>query len=182
MSDADEVTQYYFVELWQYESGKLGWSLKDANGEPIVKAEAANLALEMGEWLLAEDGEIVASMFLESSGRVHVRRAPSFDVSRCETFVWLKRRMRASTLRYVDAFAPPGRLYDWYSHAEWLWHKLRGHFKASQSARAAAATPAPATPADTVSDASEGRENSSAQAGGNVLAFRPPPRCREPSL
>jgi hypothetical protein len=183
VSELEKVDQYFHVEMWKYESGKLGWSLKSANGESVDRAEASYLALEMAEWLMSSDGsEIIASVFLESNGVVHVRRAPGLDITRRDSYVWLKRRLRASVLRFCDTFAPPGRFYDWWSSVEWLWYKVTGRMQRSQTLPAAAATPVASAPPEKLSEASEGLVTGSAQAGGNVLAFRRTPRPKEPSL
>jgi hypothetical protein len=178
MSEPEAVELYLWAELWQYKSGRLGWSLKDANGESIDPQAASELVLELGEWLLTNggSGDVVSSIFIHSSGKLTTRSAHYLDMTRREEFVWVKKSLRKAVQSQLGHMAQPGFLFSLVYSTEWLWHRLMGHFKHSQNAPLAAATPVAGAGGTLLSEASEAAQEQSARAGGNVVQFRKPPR------
>jgi hypothetical protein len=172
VQELDPVSQYLEVELWKFESGRLGWSLKDKNGDKIDALAASDLVFELGEWLLAADGEIMASIFLHRDGAITTRRHPELDITIRKNFMWIKRQLQRSALRLNDEWAPGGLLRLFVYSMEWRWHKFRGHLKRSQNRATAAATCVAVGPLSTASEASECSENAGTPAPANVLPFR----------
>lgn len=171
MPDLEPLAQYYDIEVWEYESGRCGWSIKSLSGRAIDKGYLGSLVLELGEDLIGGDHEVLASLFFRDDGSVTTRKTKDIDFKGLKNYVWVKTRLYQSAhyLVYRDAEIKVSKLLRGLWTVQWYWHRFRGRFKASQTKAAAAATHVAPTPVDVVSEQSEASEQGSAP---NVLPFR----------
>jgi hypothetical protein len=158
------------LELWTNDDDSVGWQIMDHLNPSLKLKEFQSALLEMTEWALdMESGNPVDfSFFMHRDGQNHTRPNLHYDFSNFRVYLSLRGNFYRGA-RYALGWetGTPYLHFVWWS-LEWVWYKVTGQFKRSQKALEALATPAAAAPADIVSEASEGSQNTCAGGTSNV--------------
>lgn len=169
----DPVKEFVTIDLWYYEDGRIGWKVKSNCNEEMDREATASMMLELAESILAgEKDQIVASMYFSMTGSITTRRLPSVDFSTFKDWMWLKSQMHQAQWYFVQRSSPPR--WRWYLWSlQFIWHKLRGHFKPRQTPLPAPHYTPPATVTEMLSERSTAVEKASKApaGGGTVLPF-----------
>lgn len=175
MSDFETVTEHLILEVWGMESGKICWSLATCENEAVNPLTAEPMILEAVENFISVHSEnpVVLHTFCQHNGHTVTRWLTDFDFSTYENFITMKSNLYRALWHILGKdFIPSWLLIVW--SIEWFYHKLRGHFKQSESKRDGVATPVPATPMKSASDLSEAPLGQSQLGSGTVVPFRRP--------
>lgn len=174
MEELKPLREYLSIELWQYEDGELGWRVKSQCNESIDWNVAGHLMLEMAEHFHSgPDDEMVASFFINSRNAITTRYARDRDFTTFDEWVWLNEFLHKIRWFCVKKRHTALGLRPLGWTLAFLWHKLLGHLKRSQSAPRATPTAPTTSLTEMLSEPSEASEPGS-QAGhgpGKVLQF-----------
>ena len=175
MSDNETVIEHLILEVWIMDSGKICWGLATCENEAVNPLTAEPALLEAIENFISVHSEnpVLINLLCQQNGHTVTRWLTQHDFTTFESFITVRSNMYRAHWHILGHEALPKLLLVCWS-LEWLYHKLRGHFKQSESTRDRVATPVPATPTNKASDLSEGPLGRSQVGGGTVVPFRRP--------
>lgn len=165
---------YLLLEMWEEQNGELTWRLMNPDAELPDQDTLESMTGELCEAIFARDkSEVIFSITTCREGENLVRYHEENNHHGYAQYLWTKRVLYRNQWRMLTGpgkTREPGLVIQALWSLEWFWHNLLGHFAYAQKTYAAAARQVAATPAEDVSEPSEGVENSPEQ-GGVVVPF-----------
>jgi len=167
------VPEHLTLDIWETETGAVNWSLRCLDKERPNWHRIESMILETVEGLIdAQDGNrVVFHIIAQREGMTTTRWDTRWKFTTFGEFLWVRANLYRAHWHILGRQALPKFMFMFWA-IEWVYHRLAGHFKQSESVRAAPATPIPATPTNTSLDLSEALLGQSQASGGTVIPFR----------